>query len=204
MNEKYVNQYLILPAEDGTRADTKLAVEYSDEAVAAFFTQGYVLVSSDDFNKLIGNSDRPYSIAVDGTLYETPPYVPSIEEVKESKLQEIDAWTAGKITGGFTSSASGEAVRYDSDVDTQITMQGIALNVNTEQFAEKYPAGCPVRGVKQGDTEKTVQYLSAEQVLAWCADLSLHIGTCKQEGWAKQAAVAAAQTVVEVQNIVLE
>lgn len=91
MNEKYANQYLIKPAEDGTRADTKLAVEYSDEAIAQFLAQGYVLVGSDDFNKLIGNADRPYSIAMDGTLYETPPYVPSLEETKAQKLQEAGA-----------------------------------------------------------------------------------------------------------------
>lgn len=203
MNEKYINHYLILPADDGTRADTKLAVEYSDEAIAQFLAQGYVIVGDEDFQKLVGNADRPYSIAMDGTLYETPPYVPSIEEVKAAKLQEIDAWTAAKITGGFTSRASGEPVQYDSDKDTQLTMQGIALNVNTEQFAEKYPVGCPVRGVRLGDAEKTVQYLSAAQVLAWCADLSIHIGTCKQSGWEKQAQVAAAVTKEDLDNIIL-
>lgn len=136
-----------------------------------------------------------------------PPYEASEEEIlaeaKAVKLQEIDAWTASKITGGFTSAASGELVRYDSDVDTQLTMQGIALNVNTEQFATEYPAGCPVRGVKVGDTEKTIQYLSAEQVLQWCADLSVHIGNCKQAGWLKQAEVNAATTQEEIDAIVL-
>lgn len=128
---------------------------------------------------------------------------PTLEELKAEKLQAVDDWTAGKITGGFISECSGEPVRYDSDVDTQITMQGIALNVNTEQFAEKYPAGCPVRGVKEGDTAKTIQYLSAAQVLAWCADLSIHIGTCKQAGWEKQAQVAAAQSQEDLESIVL-
>ncbi len=89
MNEKYANQYLILPAEDGTRADTKLAVEYPDEAIAEFLAQGYVLVGSDDFNKLIGNADNAYSIALDGTLYETPPYVPSVQELREQKIVEF-------------------------------------------------------------------------------------------------------------------
>ena len=89
MNEKYANQYLILPAEDGTRADTKLAVEYSDADVAQFLAQGYVLVSSDNFSKLIGNGDRPYSIAMDGTLYETPPYVPTVAELCEQKVSEF-------------------------------------------------------------------------------------------------------------------
>lgn len=89
LNLKYQNQYLILPADDGSRADTKLAVEYDDEAVEAFLKQGYVLVSEDDFQKLIGNAGKPYSIRKDGSLYETPPYVPSVEEVQAQKLAEF-------------------------------------------------------------------------------------------------------------------
>ena len=122
---------------------------------------------------------------------------------KKLKLKEINDWTARKITGGFVSEASGEKVTYDSDLETQITMQGIALNVNTEQFAKKYSIGCPVRGYKDGEKEKTIQYLSASQVLQWMADLSMHIGDCKQAGWKKQAEVESCKTVFELNNIEL-
>lgn len=140
-----------------------------------------------------------------GEYYEiTAIPAPTLDELKADKLAEIDAWTAAKITGGFVSNASGEAITYDSDKDTQLTMQGIALNVNTELFAEKYPTGCPVRGYAQGAEEKTIYMLSAEQVMNWCADLSMHIGTCKQAGWAKQAEVQAATTKEELDAIVLD
>lgn len=129
---------------------------------------------------------------------------PTFEELQQQKLREVDAWTANKITGGFVSSVTGSPVTYDSDKDTQLTMQGIALNVNTELFAEKYPTGCPVRGYAQGAEEKTIYMLSAEQVMNWCADLSMHIGTCKQAGWAKQAEVQAATTKEELDAIVLD
>lgn len=122
---------------------------------------------------------------------------------KKLKLKEINEWTASKITGGFVSEASGEKVTYDSDVDTQLTMQGIALNVNSEQFAEKYPTGCPVRGVAEGQNSKSVFWLNPSQVMKWMADLSMHIGGCKQEGWAKQAEVDACKTVFELDNIEL-
>lgn len=128
----------------------------------------------------------------------------SIDELKAQKLQAIDTWTANKIVGGFISSASGEPVRYDSDKDTQITMQGIALNVNSNLFTEKYPNGCPVRGYAENSDTKSIFMLSAEQVLKWCADLSIHIGTCKQEGWAKQAEVNACTTKEELEAIVLD
>ena len=137
-----------------------------------------------------------------GAVFTAP--AKTLEELKAQKLAQVDAWTASKITGGFISSASGESVRYDSDKDTQITMQGIALNVTTELFAEKYPNGCPIRGYVGEENVKSVIMLSAEQVLQWCADLSIHIGNCKQEGWVKQAEVNACTTKEELDAIILE
>lgn len=128
----------------------------------------------------------------------------TFDELKTQKLELVDAWTERKITGGFTSECSGELVRYDSDKDTQLTMQGIALNVNTDRFAVEYPTGCPVRGYADGSTDKTIFYLTPEQVLEWCADLSTHIGTCKQAGWNKQAEVNAAQSKEELDAIILD
>lgn len=204
MNDKRVNQYLILP-EQGQRKDTKLAVEYSEEQITELLKQGYVIVNHDDFNKLIGNADGEYLIADDGSVYAKP--APTDAELltaaKQQKLAEISQWTANNITGGFVSNASGVPVRYDSDKETQLTMQGIALNVSTPLFAAKYPNGCPVRGVAEGAESKTVYWLTPEQVMQWMADLSMHIGTCKQAGWAKQAEVDACKTVFELDNIEL-
>lgn len=128
----------------------------------------------------------------------------TFEELKAQKLELVDAWTADKITGGFISQCTGNPVRYDSNKDTQLTMQGIALNVSTERFANEYPLGCPVRGYKEGETEKTIQYLNAAQVYTWCADLSSHIGACKQQGWIKQAQVEAALSKEDLDAIILD
>lgn len=130
--------------------------------------------------------------------------VPTIDELKAIKLSEIDAWTESKITGGFISKCTGEIVRYDSDKDTQLTIQGIALNVSTERFKNEYPDGCPVRGYKDGETVKTIQYLNAAQVYRWCADLSSYVGACKQRGWSKQAEVAAALSKEDLDAIILD
>lgn len=204
MNEQRQNQYLILP-EAGQRKDTKLAVEYSEEQIAEYVANGYVIVGNDDFNKLIGNAGGEYLIADDGSVYPKP--APTDAELlpaaKQAKLAEVSQWTAANITGGFVSSASGEPVRYDSDVDTQLTMHGIALNVGTPLFAEKYPDGCPVRGVAEGKDSKAVYLLNPQQVMQWMADLSMHIGSCKQTGWQKQAEVNACKTLAEVDTIKL-
>lgn len=204
MNEQRQNQYLVLP-DNGQRKDTKIAVEYSEEQIADYMKLGYVIVNQADFNKLIGNADGEYLIADDGSVYPKP--APTDAELlpaaKQKKLAEVTQWTAANITGGFVSSASGEPVRYDSDADTQLTMQGIALNVGTPLFAEKYPDGCPVRGVAEGKDSKAVYLLNPQQVMQWMADLSMHIGSCKQAGWQKQAEVNACKTVAEVDAIKL-
>lgn len=124
-----------------------------------------------------------------------------LQVIKIAKLAEINAWTQQAITGGFTSTCIGVPVRFDSDVDTQITMQGIALNATSDRFATEYPQGCPCRGYAEGSDTKSVYMLTGEQVLGFCADLSLHIGACKQRGWELQAAVNAAKTCKELETI---
>lgn len=158
------------------------------------------LVTKSEFAMLLNGYYRDPET---GDYKEIPPYVPTLDELKTAKLAEIDMWTAEKITGGFISSCSGEPVRYDSDKDTQLTMQGIALNVGSEQFAQQYPDGCPVRGYAAGQDAKSVFMLTPEQVLSWQADLSTHIGMCKQAGWAKQSEVEAAVTKEELDAISL-
>lgn len=51
INLKYANQYLILPAEDGSRADTKLAVECSDSFVEELLERGYITCKRKRFSE---------------------------------------------------------------------------------------------------------------------------------------------------------
>lgn len=160
-------------------------------------TEGFTLVDDAVYQKLIGNVDGKEYLYKDGKVVEKKAPEPSVEEVKAAKLAEIKDWTAAAITGGFVSAG----VRYDSDIDTQITMQGICLAVDTPRFAEEYPQGCPVKGYDAGSTEKTVHWLDAAGVKTFCADLSAYIGACKQIGWELQNAVDEATTVDAVRAI---
>lgn len=203
MGNQYKEYYLILPSENDERADTKEAIQFNEDEIKEYISQGYYLINKAEYNRLLGNSGKEYLIShITGDLYEKPS-VP-FENLKFAKLAEVDNWTADKITGGFISQCTGNPVRYDSDKDTQLTMQGIALNVSTERFANEYPLGCPVRGYKEGETEKTIQYLNAAQVYTWCADLSSHIGACKQQGWIKQAQVEAALSKEDLDAVILD
>ena len=196
--------YLIKFDENGRRGDTYVADEKTTEEIQDLLNNGFEPIPEEDYQLLVGNKDgKEYIRNADGTYSEYIPPEPPLSELKTAKLAEVDAWTAAKITGGFVSSASGAPVTYDSDKDTQLTMQGIALNVNSDLFAEKYPTGCPVRGYPEGSDTKQIFMLTPEQVMRWQADLSMHIGTCKQQGWEKQAEVAAAETKEDVEAIVL-
>lgn len=191
-------KYYIMLDEEGKRISPGYR---EDSNVPEDIKANGFLATKAEFEKLLNGYLRD---PITGEFKEIPPYVPTLDELKTAKLAEIDSWTAEKITGGFISSCSGEPVRYDSDKDTQLTMQGIALNVGSELFKQKYPAGCPVRGYADGAETKSVHMLSAEQVLNWCADLSAHIGACKQAGWEKQALVETAESKEALEAIILD
>ena len=132
MNDKRVNQYLILP-EQGQRKDTKLAVEYSEEQITEYLSQGYVIVNQADFNKLIGNGDGEYLIADDGSVYEKP--APTDAELlagaKPAKIAELKAERDSKEVEPIT--YNGNSYDYDDKARERINAAIIALDVQTAQ-----------------------------------------------------------------------
>lgn len=128
MNDKRVNQYLILP-EAGQRKDTKLAVEHSEEQIAELLKQGYVIVNHDDFNKLIGNADGEYLIADDGRVYPKPAPTDAelLEDAKTAKIAELKAERdAGEVE---PITYNGNSYDYDDKARERINAAIIALDV---------------------------------------------------------------------------
>ena len=132
MNDKRVNQYLILPG-NGQRKDTKLAVERSEEQIAEMLKQGYVIVNHDDFNKLIGNAGGEYLIADDGSVYPKP--APTDAELlaaaKPAKIAELKAERDSKEVEPIT--YNGNLYDYDDKARERINAAIIALDVQTAQ-----------------------------------------------------------------------
>lgn len=128
MNDKRVNQYLILP-EAGQRKDTKLAVERSEEQIAEMLKQGYVIVNHDDFNKLIGNAGGEYLIAYDGSVYPKP--APTDAELlaaaKPAKIAELKAERDAAEVEPIT--YNGNRYDYDDKARERINAAIIALDV---------------------------------------------------------------------------
>lgn len=123
---------------------------------------------------------------------------PSLHELKIQKIQEILLWTEIAITGGFVSVCTGQLVHFDSDIATQITMQGIAVVCQTEEFSSKYPNGFPCRGYADQSTQKSVFMLTPTQILQFCAEQSNHINNCKQHGWELQSKANTAMNIDEL------
>ena len=132
MNDKRVNQYLILP-EAGQRKDTKLAVEYDEEQIAEYVANGYVIVNQADFNKLIGNADGEYLIADDGSVYPKP--APTDAELlavaKPAKIAELKAERDSKEVEPIT--YNDNRYDYDDKARERINAAIIALDVQTAQ-----------------------------------------------------------------------
>lgn len=205
MGNQYKEYYLILPSENDERADTKEAIQFNEDEIKEYISQGYYLINKAEYNRLLGNSGKEYLIShITGDLYEKPS-VP-FENLKFAKLAEVDNWTADKITGGFISQCTGSPVRYDSDRDTQNTVSSDlnTIYLSPEKFNENFPNGYPMRGYPENANIKQVYFLTKEQLLQWNVDLGLHRGTCKQNGWIKQAEVNAAQSKEELDAIILD
>lgn len=130
MNDKRVNQYLILP-EQGQRKDTKLAVEHGEEQIAELLKQGYVIVNQDDFNKLIGNADGEYLIADDGVVYPKPAPTDA-ELLAVAKPAKIAALKAERDTAEVEPiTYNGNLYDYDDKARERINAAIIALDVQT-------------------------------------------------------------------------
>lgn len=128
MNDKRINQYLVLP-DNGQRKDTKLAVEYDEEQIANYLKQGYVIVNHDDFNKLIGNADGEYLIADDGVVYPKPAPTDAelLEAAKPAKIADLKAERDSKEVEPIT--YQGYSFDYDSKARERINAAIIALDV---------------------------------------------------------------------------
>lgn len=128
MNDKRVNQYLILP-EAGQRKDTKLAVEHNEAQIADYLSQGYVIVNHDDFNKLIGNAGGEYLIADDGRVYPKP--APTDAELlavaKPAKIAELKAERDTREVEPVN--YNGNSYDYDGKARVRINAAIIALDV---------------------------------------------------------------------------
>lgn len=192
MNDKRVNQYLILP-EAGQRKDTKLAVEYSEEQIAELLKQGYVIVDNDDFNKLIGNGDGEYLIADDGHVYPKPAPTDAelLEAAKPAKIAELKAERDAREVEPIT--YNGNIYDYDDKARERINAAIIALDVQGADESIDWTTA------DNKDVKVTANDL--RMVIASVAQRSNALHVAYREAKDK---VEAATTVAEVEDVTLD
>ena len=189
MNDKRVNQYLILP-DNGQRKDTKLAVEYGEEQIAEYVANGYVIVNQADFNKLIGNADGEYLIADDGSVYPKP--APTDAELlavaKTAKIAELKAARDAKELEPVL--YAGHSFDFDSKSYERITAAIYALDLQ----------GAPstINWTLADSSSVPVTANNLRGVIAAAAARSDALHTTYR---ALKAQVQAAETVDDVNNI---
>lgn len=192
MNDKRQNQYLILP-ENGNRKDTKLAVEYDEEQIKEYLSQGYVIVGNDDFNKLIGNADGDYLIADDGVVYHKPAPTDAelLEAAKPAKIAELKAERDNKEVEPIT--YNGKSYDYDDKARERINAAIVALEV----------AGASVTLIWTTADNKDVKVTASDLrgIIAQVALRSDKLHTAYRKAKEK---VETAITKAEVENVVLE
>lgn len=191
--------YLFILDEDGRRITSLATGVHGDtvEELQARAAKDYPTAKT-----LIGGDEEQAAFmsgkAWDGKAFYTPAPPPvDIEAVRRATLERVRLMTDERINAGFVSGG----VRYDSDRDTQLTMQGICDCVDMPRFKTEWPNGAPVRGYDKGATEKTIHWLDAEAIKTFCADLSSYIGGCRRIGWDLQEEARNATTVEELERI---
>lgn len=191
MNDKRVNQYLILP-EAGQRKDTKLAVEHSEEQIAELLKQGYVIVNQADFNKLIGNADGEYLIADDGVVYPKP--APTDAELlavaKPAKIAALKAERDAAEVEPIT--YNGNRYDYDDKARERINAAIIALDVQGADASIDWTTA------DSADVKVTANDLRMVIVMIAQRSNALHVAYR-----AAKDKVEAATTVAEVEAVTL-
>ena len=191
MNNERINQYIILP-EAGQRKDTKLAVEYSEEQIADYLKQGYVIVNQADFNKLIGNAGGEYLIADDGSVYPKP--APSdaelLADAKTAKIAELKAERDAREVEPIT--YNGNSYDYDDKARERINAAIIALDVQG--------AGISIDWTTATNTDVKVTADDLRRVIAVVAQRSnaLHVAYRAAKDKVEQAT-----TVADVEAVTL-
>lgn len=191
MNDKRINQYLILP-ENGNRKDTKLAVEHSEKQIAEYLSQGYVIVGNDDFNKLIGNAGGEYLIADDGVVYPKP--APTDAELlavaKPAKIAELKAERDSKEVEPIT--YNDNRYDYDDKARERINAAIIALDVQGADASIDWTTA------DNADVKVTANDLRAVVAMVAQRSNALHVAYR-----VAKAKVEAATTVADVEAVTL-
>ena len=186
-------------------------INISADDVAAKIADGYTEIGDDEWayyvgNKGIGDNGTGYvRDSATGKPVSAPARVITLAEAQSTALQSVDTEAAAAYVGGFKSLATGTALYYDSDRDTQdeIRSASVLAACNPTQFATSFADGFPIRGRATKDAEKQKCFLTAAQTIELGNDWTARMKEIKSQVWSLQSKINACTTAAAVQEIVI-
>ena len=129
----------------------------------------------------------------------------SVKDKIEQKKSLVNQLVEDTITSGFTMNYNNSIVYFDSDIETQITLNNI-FSLSEELFNSTYPSGYSIRGRLEGRTEKIIFLMKYEDIQNLKIALMNHIMDCKVKGWSLKNKLdnCASDEEVDAIKIVLE
>jgi len=135
-------------------------------------------------------------------------YTPTITltEAQATAITSLKTQAAAEYIAGFSSSATGTALWYDSDTNTQsqVTAAALLAVASSTQFATLYPSGITIRAKTSStadDSTKQQYAHTADQIITLSTNMQTIIAGVKAKLWAYQEKVYAATTAAEVETI---
>ena len=135
-------------------------------------------------------------------------YGVSQDELKQLKLVEFEKLAAQMYVSGFISSATGEALLYDSTQEDQQMIEGLYNRAKEADWAitERFPGICPagtviIRARRSAEEPKIETLHDGETLIQLGRDLDSHIMRVKITHWQRQKEIILAKTYEELEKI---
>lgn len=129
-------------------------------------------------------------------------------DLQQQKLWEFEKIAANAYVSGFISSATGEALLYDSTQEDQQLIEGLYNRAKESDWAmtERFPGICPagmviIRARKSAEDPKSEVLHNGEELIQLGRDLDSHIMRVKMNHWQKQKEIAATTNYGELEKI---
>jgi len=140
----------------------------------------------------------------------TPDPALTLAEAQTAQLNIINNTALTVLSDGFNSTATGTALWYDSDAESQLLYTNLYDDAKSGAYATTtymtgYSAGvAPIRSKASqsaADSTKVVQQLTQAQFLQLYQDWKVFYTSTKAHQWTLQAEINAATTIAAVQAI---
>jgi hypothetical protein len=135
-------------------------------------------------------------------------YIPDVPlaDAKLAKLSSLKDSAAEAYVAGFSSSATGASLWYDSDTSTQsqITSASLLALASATTFNTMYPSGLTIRAKASStadDSTKVQCAHTASQIITLSTDMQAMLAKVKAKLWGYQETIYSATTVSEVDAV---